>query len=206
MRATAAAPSALALLAAALASVVGCAGGALPTTHYYTLVSPAAVSERQGAAVEGLAIGVESFEVDPPYDQDRLVFRGSREATEVGFYSYHRWASPVGRLVQSGFVEGLRGTPGVRSIESAVSTGVYDARLGGRVLYLEHIDSGGSHEVRIALELELRGKEGPLWYGALEAEVPGEMSDASRVAGLLATAFDRLVADARRRLAAALAG
>lgn len=196
----------LLLTACTLVTVAGCAGGGLPTTHYYTLAPPQDTSSRAAGSggEEGLAIGVESLAVDPPYDQDRIVYRRSPESTEVGYYAYHRWAAPIGRLVQSAMVEGLRGTEGIDSIEPATSTGDYDARLGGRVLFLEHIDSPSDQGVRVSVKLELRDEEQTLWSATLSAIRSGDMLDASTVAAVLARAVEELVERAREQLTTAL--
>ena len=60
----------LALLATAC---IAC-GGKAPESHYYTLrLSTTAPGNPSGA--DGLDVGVSTFHVDPPYDQDRIVYR-----------------------------------------------------------------------------------------------------------------------------------
>ena len=87
-----------------------------PTTHYY-LLAPKGASLSAGAPASdsaGLTVGVEPFTVDPPYDRDQLVYRLGLDSVEVGFYTYHRWAAPLGDLVALSLAEGLQGTPGIR--------------------------------------------------------------------------------------------
>lgn len=201
-------PVLLLVLAGAVGVLSGCGGGGLPATHYYTLGSPGELPSRTADAGGdgGLAIGVESLAVDAPYDQDRIVYRRRPDSTEVGFYNYHRWASPVGRLLQNRLVEGLRGAPGVGSIEPATSNGDYDARLGGRVLYLEHIDSPSSQEVRVSVWLELRDGDEALWSTTVKTSSTSDLVDASDVATLLARVVNELVERARTELTAALSG
>ncbi len=186
--------------------IAGCAGG-LPPTHYYVLrPPPEARGEAPGAAVEdGLAIGVEAFAVDPPYDQDRIVYRRGRDSSEVGFYAYHRWASPPGRLVSVALADGLRGTPGIAAIEPAASTGDYSARLRGRVIYLEEVDSEEVQEARVALELELWDRNGQtLWSQTVSGTASGQATSGDEVVLLLRRAFDGALETARLGLAAAL--
>ena len=190
-----------------LLAALGCVGG-LPTTHYYTLRAPASDPLPTAAADldRGLAVGVESFAVDPPYDQDRLVYRTARDATEVGLYAYHRWAAPLGRLVAVAIGEGLRGTPGIRSIEPASSVGDYSARLGGRVIYLEELDLPDTREARVRLELVLRDREGEtIWTETLDAVSTGNAESGAEVMEQVSRAFESLVTEARRSLATALA-
>ena len=81
------------LWSAVLALTIGCK--AMPTTHYYILEPRAGSSDDAGA---GVAVGVLPFEVDPPYDQDRIVYRIGADSPKVGFYEYHRWAAPLSRM------------------------------------------------------------------------------------------------------------
>ncbi len=183
--------------------MLGCAGS-LPETHYYTLLGAQSGHARDGAATgEGLAIGVESFAVDPPYDQDRLVYRPNAATTEVGFYTYHRWASPLGRLVALAIGEGLRGTPGVARVEPAVTTGSYSARLGGRVIRFEEIELASAREARLTVEVELVDREGVrLWRQTLTST--GRSNVGSSPIAHFNDAFEDLLDEARVGLAAAL--
>lgn len=171
------------LVASVLA--LGCAGG-LPPTHYYTLRSPSGAQPGTETG-PGLAVGVESFAVDPPYDQDRIVSRASEDSTEVAFYNFHRWASPVGRLVAVALATGLRGSAGIASIEPASAIGTYDARLVGRVAYLEEV---GGRETRLGLALELVAGNGEtLWAEFVSGSVRGSVAGSGDAA--LASRFDR---------------
>ena len=178
---------------------VGCAGS-LPLTHYYTLRRPqeAAAVHLGGTASTGLAVGVDTFIVDPPYDQDRLVYRTAHNSSEVGFYAYHRWASPLGRLVAVALAEGLSGTAGIVSIEPTASAGKYDAHLGGRVIYLEEIDLPTTQEARLALDLRLVDSEGnTLWSQILSSSVSGQAENASQIMLQMTKAFDDILGQAR---------
>ncbi len=186
-----------------IAAVSGCAGS-LPETHYYTLF--AAQEDRAGGGTpesEGMMIGVETFVVDPPYDQDRLVYRPDPGSTEVGFYTYHRWASPLGRLVAVALGEGLRGTAGVASIEPAISTGIYSARLRGRVIQFEEIEFAAAREARLSVEIELVDLSGEvLWKETLTGT--GRSEGGPEPIANFNRAFDGLLVPARAGLVSAL--
>jgi len=192
---------------AALTFAAAIAGGCattLPETQYYTLRAPAASAPSVRA--DGLRIGVETFAVDPPYDQDRLVFRRGEEEAKVGFYAYHRWASSLGRLAAVAFAEGLAGSPGIAGVEPASSAGSYDARLAGRILYVEEITLPDAVEGRVGLALSLRGADGGvLWGRTLEARAAGNATSGEQVAALLQSAFERALTEARAALGQALA-
>jgi uncharacterized lipoprotein YmbA len=181
----------------------GCVGS-LPETHYYALSVPQNADSRTGALQsEGLMIGIESFAVDPPYDQDRLVYRPSTGSTEVGFYSYHRWAAPLGRLVAVALGEGLRGTAGVTSIEPALANGIYSARLRGRVTYFEEIESATIREARLSIDIELLDLSGEvLWAETLTGAARSDGGE--EPIAHFNRAFDDLLTQARAGLASAL--
>ncbi len=183
--------------------VLGCAGR-LPETHYYTLLPPQNFQATTGAEeIGGFAIGVESFTVDPPYDQDRLVYRPVEASAEVGFYAYHRWASPLGRLVAVALADGLRGTAGVAAIEPAVSTGSYSARLRGRVIRFEEVELASTREARMTVEVELVDRDGErLWKETITSS--GRSGVGSDPIAHFNSAFQDLLDQARASLAVAL--
>jgi uncharacterized lipoprotein YmbA len=186
--------------------VIGC--GSVPAIRYYSLSAAevGGAASRSAHQEEGLALGVGSFVVDPPYDQDRLVYRRGSQSNEVGFYAYDRWAAPLGRMLPVALTEGLRGTPGVASVEPAVGGREYDATLRGRLVRLEEVDSAAEQMAQIALELELLNKEGePLWAGRLEGSASGTAGQGPEAAALMRRALEDLLRHARRQLAAALA-
>lgn len=186
---------------ACLAAVVtGCAGKT-PPTHYYTLN---AVAGETGRA-EGPALLVGPFVVDPPYDQDRLVYRRGAGAAEVGFYNYHRWAAPLGRLVAVAVAAGLERLPGVGVAEPTATRPRHDARLTGRVIQLEEVDTESGAEVRIAIDFRLEDGSGELlWSGVLTATATGPSVAGSDAMALVERAFDRMVRQLGERVSAAL--
>ena len=102
----------------------------IPQTHYYVLNLTRGETGSQSndaAARDGIDIGVGDFLVDPPYDQDRIVYRVNSETAEVGLYSYHRWASPLSRMLPGVVANGFRGAPGISSIEPVMPNGAYAA-------------------------------------------------------------------------------
>lgn len=198
----------LALLVAL--GALGCPGP--PLTRYYLLGQlPTAAP---GAVTTGLDVGVRAFEVDPPYDQDRIVYRVGRDDAEVGFYAYHRWAAPLARMLPNLVAARLAGTPGLRSIEPAVPGRRYDAWLAGRVLGLEEIDHDAGQDVEVRIELVLELPDGSRVWSASRRHVETiETRDVGAIVeglnDVVAGAVDELreplsgaLAEARERLAA----
>jgi uncharacterized lipoprotein YmbA len=152
------------VLAIVLVLTLGGCAGRVPPTHYYVL-EPRDIPrpETTDAASGGWAIGVETFQVDPPYDQDRIVYRVGESSPEVGFYAYHRWAAPLARMLPRVVAAELGGLSGVKSIESIAALREYDAYLAGRVLAFEEIDTSEGQRVRVRLALRLATDEDEIW-------------------------------------------
>ena len=175
----------------------------VPETHYYVLGKTPAVK----ADAAGIALGVEPLTADPPYDQDQLVYRIGRDATEIGHYAYHRWVTPPGRLLQIALSKGLGDLPGVAGAEPVRLGGTYDARLGGRIVLLEEVDEPGSQIARLRLALHLTGADGEaLWSDEIDAEVAGQSDDVAGVVEQMQQAFDEVLAETRAGLGEALKG
>lgn len=151
-------------------ALLGCGGP--PATHYYLLeLTPPSATRAPDLSERGLTVGVRSFQVDSPYDQDRIVYRVRERSAEVGFYAYHRWATPLSRMLPRAVATGLDGTDGVRLIEPAVTGRTYDAYLVGRVLTAEEIDHAGGQDVVLRFDLGLRSADGAeLWSELVTAE------------------------------------
>lgn len=199
--------------------LVGC-GSSGPSHRYYVLAPPVSGDVAFGASTaepanetsaETLRVGVETFAVDPPYDQPRLVYRIGRDAGEVGFYDHHRWAAPPGRLVTTGLVAGLQGLTladgRTLGVEPASVTGRYDLVLTGRVVALEEVDlPGDRHVARLVVDLELHDAHSDeiLWADTLAAEVEDRAESAAGIMGQIREAFADLVAAVRAGVGTAL--
>lgn len=210
------------ILLPVLTAALAC--GSIPATHYYVLAPAAAAADpgdlNEGARQDGprqddvrpggvrpggVRLGVETFVVDPPYDQDRLVYRVGRDAPEVGFYDHHRWAAPPGRLVATALAAGLAGTPGVAAVEPATADGRYTALLAGRVVALEEVDLPDRQLARIQVDLKLFDDAGALVWSRLVTAEEGERAEtASDVMLQMQRAVAKLVDEVRRELAAVL--
>lgn len=199
--------AALAILTLALS---GC--GKLPPTRYYVLElgevhsSASSSSSRSAAGAGGWEIGVRPFRVDPPYDQDRIVYRVGDDSLEIGFYAYHRWAAPLSRMLPDLVAEGLAGADGVRSIEPVMPGRDYASYLHGRLLALEEIDRADDQLVRVQLILRLASSDGAeLWSETLSTEGSTRTEEVHRVVERMSELLAEALAEARAGLARALA-
>ncbi len=178
-----------------------------PVTHYYVLDGPMDGPHRGNPvpARDGLAIGVAPFVVDPPYDQDRLVYRLGKDAAEVRFYSYHRWAAPLSRMLPLAVARAFGGAAGLSSIEPAAPGRDYPAVLEGRLIALEEIDTPGGQTSRVQFELTLRGEDGRVvWSGRLEGEAATRTKEVDEIVEAMRSALGTALEEARGALERAL--
>ena len=182
-----------------------CAG--IPPTHYYILeYDSAGMNPGPAANASGITVGVEVFEVEPPYDQDRIVYRTDPESPERGFYAYHRWAAPISRMLPRMTADGLSGMPGVSVIAPIVAGGRYDALLAGTVLALVEVDTPEGHEAHVRLRLELRRPTGEaIWNQTLDRVVITRTASVEAVVEKMNAALSDLIRQARPGIEAAIA-
>ncbi len=190
----------------ALFLVSGCRS-TLPATHYYVLTPLPEAAGGEG----DLTLEVQTFLVDPPYDRDAVVYRLGADTGEVGFYAYHRWASPLGRLVSVALAEGLRGTPGLGRVEPSGSMGSERPShlLRGRVVRAGEIGRAGGVEAHFELDVELldlnAGVGGDVvWTQRVAGSAEGNPASAGEFMELLQQAFDQAVREIRLGLAETL--
>ena len=176
----------------------------VPEIHYYVLELPH--QERTNAAdSSGWSIGVRRFVVSPPYDQDRLAYRVGDASPEIDFYAYHRWAAPLGDMLEAATAAGLESTPGVREIEPRVSGRQYDAFLDGRLQHLEEVDLEGEQLIRLRLALRLTSAAGEeLWSEVLEGEGSTQTDQVVVIVETMRSVLESTLAEARPTLARAL--
>jgi len=144
-------------------------------------------------AGEGVRLGVERFRVDSPYDQDRIVYRVASSPDEIGFYAYHRWATPLDRMLALATARQLESRPEVAVAEPADPDSTYDLLIGGRLLELDEVDGPDGEEARVEIELTLRaaggGAEREVWRGRYRASASGTAVDVPAVVALMEQAL-----------------
>jgi len=184
--------------------MVGCSQ--TPPTHFYVFELQQSAASR-ALSEEGWAIGVRSFVVDAPYDQDRIVYRLGEGSPEVHYYAYHQWAAPLSQMLADSVADGLTGTEGVRSIEPLIPGRSYDAYLEGRVLALEEIDHAAEQIVRLRIDLLLVSRENEeLWSRALRLEGTTNTTEVVVIVERMNNMLAQALSEAGPDLAAALAG
>ncbi len=177
----------LSLLAAA--TLAGCASKG-PATHYYLLEVERAVV----ADASATSVGVASFQVDPPYDDDRVVYRVDADSREIGFYAYHRWAAPLSRMLPTVAADALSRAGGPRFVPVEPG-GRYPLLLTGRVESIEEIDIADAQRIRVRMTLGLRTDDGTeVWSKRFERTAEIRTDSVARVVeemnDLLRAVFD----------------
>ena len=182
----------------------GCSSNnSVPETRYYVLqATPTGAPATSG---EGLELGVEIFRVDAPYDREEVVYRVGRDALEVGFYAYHRWASPVGKLVSQAVAEAANGFGGVAQAEPRSALGEYDAVLRGRVMRIEELDVPDEQLAIVELAVELVVEGDVVWHGRVGGESGGQRETVGEVMQGMNQALQEAVDALRLELEPALA-
>lgn len=189
-------PAVPTLLVALLSSACSVA----PPVRYYSLApvaseAPAAGGRllSAGGSPGGLRIGVEGFRVDPPYDQERIVYRVGSDPHRVGFYDYHRWSMPPERMLALATARRLEAEDGVALAEPAGGVGGstrYDVLVRGRLLALEEVDRPGEERARVEIELAFFDPAGDeLWRGRAEGSAAADVEEVSSVVALLEEAL-----------------
>jgi uncharacterized lipoprotein YmbA len=150
-------------------------------------------------------VGVSSFRIDAPYDQDRIVYRIGDDSPEIGYYAYHRWAVPLSRMLPVLVAESFAGVRGLQSIEPVTPGRDYDAFLEGRCVALEEIDVADGQRVRIRMVLGLRLADGAeLWAKDLAYERTEQNREVREIVEqmrhLLGQALSEAAADLERAL------
>ncbi len=187
---------------AILFSVAGIGCATIPQTHYYILRPENTATLSKRIDEQGLEIGVKDFLIDPPYDQDQIVYRIGSGSAEVGFYTYHRWAVPLSQMLPSLAADGFRGISGIASIEPIRTGRAYTAILEGRVISLEEIDTLEGIQIHTRIFLSLRLRDGSvIWSDVLTERSLAEANTVGDIVEKMRNALVALLTRGRESLA-----
>lgn len=100
-----------------------------------------------------LTVGVEAYEAESPYQQEKIVFRTS--PYEVNFYEYHRWLRPPTELV----TEQVQKLLAISGLFQRVQPYTYESEpdyvLRGRILLFDQWYSDPSSSIQIGIQYQL---------------------------------------------------
>ncbi|GAK55431.1 hypothetical protein U27_02265 [Candidatus Vecturithrix granuli] len=150
----------------------GCAS--VPPTHYYTFQPIPVIGRETPSSRYPASIGIEAYEAETPYQQDRIVFRKS--PYEVNFYEYHRWLRPPAELVTDQVQKLLKVSGLFQQIQAYTYDSTPDYLLRGRILLFDQWYNGKGSSVRIGIHYQFveLAQEQILWSDVIEttATVP----------------------------------
>lgn len=162
----------IALWLGSLVVLTGCAS--VPPTHYYTFQPVPVIAREPSSPRYSASIGVEAYEAETPYQQDRIVFRKS--PYEVNFYEYHRWLRPPTELVTEQVQKLLRTSELFQQVHEYTYDSTPDYLLRGRILLFDQWYNGKGSSVQIGIHYQFVevAQERILWSDVIEttATVP----------------------------------
>jgi len=112
--------------------------GGVPETYYYTLAFEPDKKTTDGHAPLPFALGVQKFESEVIYDDDRIIYRDS--PFEVKYYFYRRWVAPPRHLVTEKVVNYLSDSGLFEKVTTYPSPANVKYVLSGRLLAFEEWD------------------------------------------------------------------
>jgi ABC-type uncharacterized transport system auxiliary subunit len=139
------------ILVAAMAGVL-CSCGAARPNKYYQLTVPSETSQARGAQPFAVTLLVAPITASHLYRGDQVVYSSG---SEMGTYSYHRWAEPPSEMLAEMLVRGLRESGRYRAVYSQASSTHGDYLLRGHLYDFKEV-SGSGVVAKVTVELELR--------------------------------------------------
>jgi ABC-type uncharacterized transport system auxiliary subunit len=128
----------------------------IPQTHYYLFDYSIEDKDTFSNALKETVLGFAQVEVNVPYNQDRLIYRRSRN--EIEFYHYHRWISPPAELIwQQLFLDLSNSNLFNKVVDYTAYSEKVDYVLQMRLIRLEEWDEG--KDWFAVMELNVRLKE-----------------------------------------------
>ncbi len=191
------------ILAAAILVLMGAGCGSVPQTYYYIPTYEMKASANHHAALD-VVIGVEKFQAEVVYQDDRLIYRDS--PFEVKYYSYRRWIAEPRHLVTEKAMAHLRHSGAFQSVVAYPSIVKLDYVLRGRVLAFEEWDVNEAWHGKVALSFELLDttKDEIVWRATFEKMTPAEkklpVAVVQAVSTSLSLCLDEMVAALKSHL------
>jgi len=129
----------------------GCGG--VPETYYYTLAFDSAAQLNDGHTPLPFALGVEKFQSEVIYDDDRIIYRDS--PFEVKYYFYRRWIAPPRHLISDKVVSYLSDAGLFERVTTYPSMVNVKYVLNGRLLAFEEWDEQNNWYGKVAFKVSL---------------------------------------------------
>lgn len=188
---------------AAIVLLAGCASKPVPQEQFYRLLV-AAPSTTTTATVDMMV--VEAPRVSGIYSERAIVYGTDGKGMNLQQYHYALWAEPLAQLLQSSFIDYLRGVGIATTVAGEVGRAQVDVRVSGRVHRFERSQVGDAWNAVVEIELRADRSTGskPLLVQRYQATVAA--SDASMESSIRAfgAATEKVYADFTDQLRAAI--
>jgi len=136
---------------AALIILSGC-GGAVKYPRYYTLHIPSPPDPPASGNLHA-SLAVREFSSPSYLHKGAIVYKTSPE--QIGFYSYHRWATDPRELVTNAVTDYLRASGTFSQVKPYDGQADIDYVLSGRLENLEEVDYEGGVKVEVAISAQM---------------------------------------------------
>ncbi len=177
----------------------GCGGA--PETFYYTLAFEPSQPLNDGHSPLPFALGVEKFQSEMIYDDDRIIYRDS--PFEIKYYYYRRWVAPPRHLVtekvlnhlsESGLFEKVTAYPSMVNVKYV---------LGGRLLAFEEWDEQGKWFGKVTFKASLYepATQRVVWSGTFAHQQPAAKKIPAAVVEAMSLSLKQCLDDLTKALA-----
>jgi len=157
----------LCLLLFSFCPLLSSCGGA-PETYYYTLAFEPDKKLNDGHAPLPFTVGVEKFQSEVIYDDDRIIYRDS--PFEVKYYFYRRWVAPPRHLITDKVVSYLADSGLFEKVTAFPAAGQVHYVLNGRLLAFEEWDEQNQWYGKVTFKASLYepATQRVVWNGKFE--------------------------------------
>lgn len=142
--------------------------GGVPETFYYTLAFEPDKKLNDGLAPLPFALGVEKFQSEVIYDDDRIIYRDS--PFEVKYYFYRRWVAPPRHLFTEKVVSYLADSRLFETVTTYPTPANVRYILSGRLLAFEEWDEQNNWFGKVVFTATLQepSTRRVVWQGKFE--------------------------------------
>jgi uncharacterized lipoprotein YmbA len=187
------------ILTPVLVLAAGCSSVSLPEENYYRLALP----DRVASPIRTThVLRIEGIELDSSLSRDKILV--AQSDVQLQAYEFHRWISPLDRLIQDAITNGLSRSGAFVQVKGPVDGPGESLLLSGRVLDFQQVAgaNGWSGKVTIVLRV-LSARDREL---VLEREVTSTLAMGDKSPGAAATALSSGLGDTMTQFLAGCAG
>jgi ABC-type uncharacterized transport system auxiliary subunit len=131
--------------------LIGC--GQVPATSYYTFQPDPPVLQNFAPQTWPVVLAIGQFEAEPPYQQDKIVYRKS--PYEVNFYEYRKWLRSTEQIVSDQIVAIIRATHRFKRVHTQPFEVAADYILQGQILMFDQWQNNSTPLVKVKLSYRL---------------------------------------------------